>query len=320
MSTALVRLAAAAALFASAPLLAVTVVDVDHSTVEGDKLFDPNNAEYAPSTQQGHRLELRSEGLRLELRVTPLGAAAYAVMLSNGTAQVRQVRVSGERIVVVGWMNGSLASEVTVLDRASGRLVDTFWCYEPSLSPDGRHIAFVKFFPSHFIDQWESQYRLYDLSRDAESNRPALRDAEPSDSRGPLVDVGIALYPLVPTELDRSEIPSGQEHERTSAFGWSADSRRLGFVDAQAGVARLVMVQLPVAAPFSLSTQIAVLPELGTLCAHAPEDTKCTFLSADWVQVNAGSNQPTVTVHRTRPQKLDRELSVPSSRFVSAAP
>ena len=305
------------------PLHAATVVDVDRGTVQGERLFDPAGAAYAAVQVSGHRIGLRRLGTRLELSVSPPDASAYTVLLDPEIAQVRQVRIHGQRLVVFGWMNGSLAVDVSVHDRLTGGAIDRFWSYDATSSPDGRYIAFQKFYPSHFIDQWESHYRLYDVSRDPGANRPALRRSEPGEAGADArVDVGVALYPVSPGELDRdsADATPGTSHALASPFAWSPDSRRLGFVDVQGSAAQLVTVQMPVASPLSLSTRMAPLPELGTLCNEGSSGRSCATLARDHLRLSLSDAAARVTVQRPGASQVEREVSVPASRFAPAVP
>jgi len=307
--------AAASAILVAAALSAAaqTAVDVASGSVRGDKLFDPAHAVYAAATVAGWGIAIDNDRGRLGVAVTPPGAAPYVIALNPEAAQVYRVLIAGERLVVLSWMNGSLATEVAIYDRNTGASVDRFWCYGAAPSPDGRWIAFVKFFPSHGVAQWESQYRLYDLALDARSNRPPLRTVEPGgQGRDPLVDVGSALYPVAPGERDRQPLSATVDslHEQGSAIAWSSDSRRLGFVDRQGGVARLVVVEMPAASPVSLSTKVASLPQWGRVCGQAVSGANCRVIAADNVRIDLNGPDARLTVRRLGAARAASEVSV----------
>lgn len=293
-------------------------VDLAAGTVRAGKLFDPARASYTPVQQAGYRIEARRTGSTLELAVTPPAGTAYVLALAPELAQLRQVLVAGDRLWAIGWMNGAGASDVSLYRAADGRLLDRFWAYQPLPSPDGRYVAFQKFHPSHFIDQWETQYRLYDAALAPAANRAALRTPLAGEPAGDaLVDVGLALYPLAPGELDRdaSDLTPASAHSAGSGFAWSTDSRRVAFVDVQGGRARLVSAALGTARP---QVTAAPLPELGLLCAGAPEGRACTSLSPDFVSLALGRADATLTVQR--PGTAARRIGVPAGRFTTVAP
>jgi len=55
---------------------------------------------------------------------------------------------SSNAAAIIGWVNGT-GSAVTVFDPNSGKVVAEFLCYNPSLSPSGRYVAFVQFYQQH---------------------------------------------------------------------------------------------------------------------------------------------------------------------------
>jgi len=290
----------AATLGLCASVHATTTVDLTRATVAGDRLFDPAQATYLPAQQDGLQLSVRPQGRHLELSAEDTNGASHRIVLPDEMAQLAQVRVNSRQIVAIGWINGSLASAVAVFDRSSGLLVDRFWAYAPSLSPDGHHIAFARFYPSHGIDVWEDQYRVYDLTRAPEANRPAARAAVPGagDAPDPLVDVGAAVYPIKPAELNRdfADIPAGRAHERASAFFWSADSSLLGFVDAQAGHASLVVATVPLSGPVSDQTRVAALPELDNRCGLGGTRKSCVTIPTGAIRLTVSAGEVAVAM------------------------
>lgn len=294
------RMPLLAAVMLCASVHATTTVDLTQATVSGDRLFDPARATYLPVQQDGLQLSVRPQGRHLELLTEDANGASQRIALPDEMAQLAQVRVNPRHIVAIGWINGSLASAVAVFDRSSGLLADRFWAYAPSLSPDGRHIAFAKFYPSHGIDAWEDQYRVYDLTLAPEANRPVAHATVPGagDTADPLVDVGAVMYPVKRAELNRdfSEIPAGHAHERASAFFWSADSSLLGFVDAQAGRASLVVTAVPLPGPVSGHTRVAALPDLDNRCGLSGIRKSCTVVPTGAIRLTVGTGEVSVAL------------------------
>jgi len=142
-------------------------------------------------------------------------------------AQVDEIRRGfGGKLIVRGMVNGS-GSEIVLVDPRSNKLVDKFLCYLPSPSPDGRYIAFIKFYPMHFAGNTEDHYMLYDLSKGSKENRP-------SGFVGDDKNVGAPIYPLqIGNKVgDNVELSNGFVHHAASAgFFWKPDSTQLVFAD-----------------------------------------------------------------------------------------
>src|ERR1035438_4901749 len=64
------------------------------------------------------------------------------------------------------------------------KLLDHFWTSgEPALSPDNHYVIFDRFYPAHGADNYDDQYRLYDVLGTRASNwpeRPA-QDGPPAE-------------------------------------------------------------------------------------------------------------------------------------------
>jgi hypothetical protein len=79
--------------------------------------------------------------------------------------------------------------EVIIVDTVNCHIVDHFWCYEPNVSPNGRLIAFIKFYPPHFVPDITDIVMIYDFTRGAAGNRPS------SPGMVPDINVGMRVYP-----------------------------------------------------------------------------------------------------------------------------
>lgn len=133
-------------------------------------------------------------GAFLTLSISKRGGAPSYTRLPAEMAQANQVlRAQGSKVAIIGMLNGD-AWVVAILDTTTDEIIDTIWCYAPSLSPNGRYLAFVKFFPTHLpIGPGQSgaddHYMVYDMEASPAQNRPL--GARVSDQ----VDVGKMRVP-----------------------------------------------------------------------------------------------------------------------------
>lgn len=176
------------------------------------------------------------------------------------------------KIAVLGHVNGSVR-QVTVIDVASRTVIDKFYCYEPTLSPDKRLLAFVKFFPPHFVQGVTYQYLLYDFGKSPEANRPA---GIPSDDPQ---NVGQVLYPPHAKNQFGDNTQQAPETIHTLASGkffWSPTGKRVAFADSHAGIVHLVVAELRGATP----TLRVVERELkkADICKPRRDLDSCTFV------------------------------------------
>lgn len=194
----------------------------------GSGAFDPEHQVAVTLSDSSGTIRLIKQptGLLLEIRNTQNRTSRLA--LPWDIAQVDQIgRAAGDKAVVLGTVDGSVG-KVVVVDRGTSSIVDQFWCYFPSLSPDGRFIAFVKFFPRHDAGNSEAHYMLHDLRLGPAANRP--QGAKQFDP----VQVGVALYPegKSNTDGDNLQVPAGADHHAISdVFYWSDRGGRLFFGD-----------------------------------------------------------------------------------------
>lgn len=215
------------------------------------------------------------------------GAEPMRLPLPEELVQVTHLQRQGDRLVVTGWMNSALATAVVLVDWAQGSIVDQFWGYEVSVSPDASSIAFVRFHPSHFVQGEESQYRLYRTAWSAEANRrdvPAALVRQGAVSRER--DAGAAVFPLAAEERWRPnvQVPANQAHRHQSPLVWSADSQRLAFIDLQGGVARLVVVTVG-AGNRAARTATQVLSRTDRLCLPSLGGTGCPGVAVEAVRL-----------------------------------
>lgn len=166
-------------------------------------------------TALGHlSVVLNRDAGRLQL-LTPGAQGRPSTRLPQSVmATIESAHLYGGRtLVVIGGTGHIAVREVLVFDTLASRPVDRFIAMSPVVSPDGRFLAYARFFPEHFVEGIEFQYRLYDLDRPREQNQPAVAlgvtGAEPipppddaDDTGDELVtaDIGMPLLPdLGPT-------------------------------------------------------------------------------------------------------------------------
>lgn len=266
----------------------------------GEKLFDPAQHQLVSYSDAEVNLGIVRRGKYLSVSVEPRGLPGSVLELPNEFAQVDQIRrVIGDKAVVLGWANSSVKA-VAILDLQRQSIIDHFWAYEPTLSPDGRWIAFIKFFPAHGVDSPESQYRLYDVAKTTTGNRPRRPDRG-TGAPDPVTEVGVSIYPLRASEIDRENVgvDDGTAHESASPFFWDADSSKLVFADAQAATMSIVMVSMSPTASVQHKTWIVELRGKVDVCAddctgvrlksvHFSEAT----LETEFEQIIAGRKLP----------------------------
>ena len=183
----------------------------------------------------------RAGGEDLRLSIDKRGHQVSSFLLPREMAQVNKIEfVSTNRAVLLGYANGDV-NEVIVVDLDSGKIADRFHCYAPALSPDKRFLAFVKFFPSHFVSGVSDEYMIYDLQKPPKMNRP------PSVASDDVVNIGRAIYPRSATNQPDDNVgrPESEVHMMESAeFVWSPHGERLAFADRLQGRISLIVIVL----------------------------------------------------------------------------
>ncbi|MGH9644153.1 MAG: hypothetical protein ACRD3Q_17245 [Terriglobales bacterium] len=162
-------------------------------------------------------------------------------------AQVNEIlEASPTKAIIVGMLNGD-SWVFAVLDLLAYRVVDTVWCYEPTISPDGRYIAFIKFFPTHFVYDVDDHYMLYDTRLSPMQNRPPGT----SSAAGELflaINAGTPVYPpgIGNKDGDNTGVAPEDAHQiACQSFFWWQDSTGYVFADRYKGELYLVKVEVP---------------------------------------------------------------------------
>jgi hypothetical protein len=204
-----------------------------------DDFFNPGRKKVLSYRDVNVILTLFNEEKNLSVGVENLGEQTRGkVDLPAEIVQVNEIRAGQKgKAVVIGMVNGS-AFEVVILNTRPIAIADSFLAYSPSVSPDGHFIAFVKFYPLHFVDGVDDHYLLYDVGRSAGENRSAKLNI--SDR----TDVGISLQPNIANQPgDNTGVPQSQQHHMAAqAFFWRSDSERYAFADDRDGGLDLVLV------------------------------------------------------------------------------
>jgi hypothetical protein len=160
--------------------------------------------------------------------------------LRNETAQVDEILIANPtRIVVLGSANGTVRS-VNIINSDTGELVDSFLCSYPSLSKEGRFVAFVKAAAkSSSPEDWSYVYRVYDLGVAPAQNRNKGVDQDDDEA------VGIQVYPLEnPKRNNQTSKAASNAHLLASEALFWTDDEHLAFVDRYKKVNSLVVVDV----------------------------------------------------------------------------
>jgi hypothetical protein len=213
------------------------------------------------------------------LRISYNSGSTAEVRLPDVFEQAYHARLVDRSLVLFGWMNPLLAANVLILDSTTGSFIDDFWCYEPSVSPNGRSIVFLRFFPSHFAYGVESQYRAYTTAAGPRLNRSP-------ESISSKIEVGKSIYPTDAREATRSNIniPNSAAHFKRSAFFWSPDSAHVAFVDEQSRQLSLVAVTFNLQGEASRVMR-APLPAIHNLCMKSSPSSGCLPLPINDVKL-----------------------------------
>lgn len=193
--------------------------------------FNPTQKKAISYHGRGLAITLVDGKKNLAIEVANGLQSAETVQLPSEVVQVNEIRAaSNGRAVVVGMVNGSVY-EVLILDIAPTTIADRFLAYFPTVSPDGRFIAFVKFYPPHFVDGTEDHFLLYDTLRSPSENRTA--NAIPLSDH---TNVGQPIYPRVPNrDGDNVDVSGPKHHMMAQGFFWQSDSTRYAFAGDRDG-------------------------------------------------------------------------------------
>ncbi|MFB3812467.1 MAG: hypothetical protein ACE14L_00015 [Terriglobales bacterium] len=201
---------------------------------------------------------------------TPRAGPEASVNLPSEIVQVQEIHKAGDRFIVLGRVN-AVVYEVVILRLPSMSVEDVFWCYKPSVSPDGLNVAYLKFYPPHFTEGTEDHYMVYDLMKSPGANRP--EGVAQTDK----INVGRTLFPPNSSNSEYDNVRRDQPSHTAAMkrFFWSEDSRLLVFADRFKNALTLVRARKDAAlGTFKLSGTVDVS---GKVCSEAPQ-SPCYFL------------------------------------------
>ncbi len=207
-----------------------------------DSGFSFNPEHQLPITAKRGEVEVatqyRNEQLYLNIKRGNPVTKSYPLPIDM--AQASQVIFSpSNKVTVIGMYSGDI-SEVAIFNLTTMTVTDHFLCYSPAPSPNGRYIAFTRFYPPHAEDA-EDQYMVYDSEISSSRNRPY---ASAPDDR---TDVGLPVFPLFEHMTPRNNlmVSSTEAHfMAASTFFWTDDSRSFLFADHFHQSISLVFVKL----------------------------------------------------------------------------
>ena len=238
-------------------------------------VFDPANQRAISVNIDNASISLGRNGKSHVLRIVESGKTTLA-NLPEEMLQVDEIRsLPGQRILVRGMVNAS-TSEIVLVDKTTNRIIDQFLCYLPTISPTNDSIAFVKFYPAHFVEGVTDVYMLYDLSRSPRENRRS------NASESEIISVGKPIYPsnALNEPSDNVGLSPSDQHKAVSAgFFWTPDGNSVLFAD-ELGETITVLFAQQVKGPASMLRQVQI--RAASLCEAAQlHATRCTALLRD---------------------------------------
>jgi hypothetical protein len=199
--------------------------------------FHPDQQKAIIERSEDYTVRLRRGKSNLFLAVNQRGQPGRELALPNEVTQVDKTEfVAINKVAVLGAVNGDVNALVLV-DLHLKKVVDKFYCYAPALSPDKRFLAYIKFFPAHFVQGVSDVYLVYDFRKSPAENRAQ------GVSTGDIQNVG---RPIFPTEAknqtgDNTDRPESEIHMLESgALFWAPKEDRLVFVDRFQGRLSLI--------------------------------------------------------------------------------
>ena len=103
--------------------------------------------------------------------VSDKGLETRNAIIKSGLRSVDSWATFGEKLILLGEVNSNVKM-VTVLDTSKFEAIESFFAFEPMLSPSGRYVAFRKFYPRFGAVELKTElYLIYDVQRENLSQR-----------------------------------------------------------------------------------------------------------------------------------------------------
>lgn len=191
----------------------------------GQSGFHPDTAQDTTLSFKGMVATFKASS-PMTMVMKPAGSSKTVTLPAEFTQLTSARLYRTDRLVISGMVNGDV-SEVVVIDSENGSVLDHFLCYSPAISPNGRYVAFVRFYPAHGMNSVEDHYMLYDVQLSPEQNRPSGANHHPSV-------VGKVVFPVGPANRPDGNVDlgGGPAHEMASeGFFWNDQSTSVVFAD-----------------------------------------------------------------------------------------
>jgi hypothetical protein len=171
----------------------------------------------------------------------PAKGTTRPITLANETTKIYDAVLRDDLLVVDG-AYATTAGLVTILDAGSGEELDAFFCWYHRISPTGKYVQFVQFYP-RFTDPELVSHALV-LYRVADARRRPVRKRVPFQQYPRMYDAGTPIYPEK-NYRERSHDFSldGKQHSLSRVLWFKNDTRR-AFLDFVEGKRWLVTIDL----------------------------------------------------------------------------
>ena len=146
------------------------------------------------------------------------------VEIPSPFSDISTKRIYDDSLVLIGSRN-SRTYCVTILSLKTKKIVSTFHCRYPSISPNGRYIIFIKPQPDLFApdrSNYSDVFLIYDVSLSRDQNK-MLVATDPHK----LNDIGISFYPL--DNFDKRSYEFIEKYQVELLYGpavWSIDGSK----------------------------------------------------------------------------------------------
>jgi hypothetical protein len=191
-------------------------------------------------SQPGAHVEI-SEGSATLVLEGPAEANRY--LLPVDIEAVKSVYQVDNRIVIIGNItdSGDSANAVVVFDASGRRILGEFYGYGVTPSPDGRLLAYIRFYPMHFTAGTDDQVFVHDVAAD-DGSLPGPSDADAAQT-GLAAGLQLRVDAGQPRKGANAEVPSASRHLLASRLFWDSTGSAVAFVQAIDGSDRLVVAR-----------------------------------------------------------------------------